>query len=357
MPFIDLSKAEQARNDARFQSDRARQEAMASGLVENFASGYGEGQKEAKAVAETKRQRALKASQMANDFLVQTGQPLPASVEQEIPAMLETGVVGPGLKGLYQAMGQKKIANEDLQNKHLMAQTDKLKKDQGANKSNANKLNFDAIDALRKEASMLPASKDLMNIDTSLEKIHSAYKDPSAAGDISMVYGFMKMNDPGSTVREGEYATAQNATGVTEQVRNAYNRALSGERLGQAQRDDFLNQSMNLAGGQLENYKRAIAPIEKTISQRGLDRSQILPSINFDRYRQDQEARKQANNKKTVLPQGFDVAQIPGQQQAIPYRPDEQGIPGMSDAMAAPGNFTPRKQSRLQQLRAKKGQR
>ena len=43
----------------------------------------------------------------------------------------------------------------------------------------------------------------------------------SPASDMSLVFGFMKMLDPSSVVRETEYATAKNATGVPDQVRNA----------------------------------------------------------------------------------------------------------------------------------------
>jgi len=39
------------------------------------------------------------------------------------------------------------------------------------------------------------------------------------------------MLDPGSVVRESEFATAQNAAGVPDQVRNMYNKVLSGTRL------------------------------------------------------------------------------------------------------------------------------
>lgn len=53
----------------------------------------------------------------------------------------------------------------------------------------------------------------------------------------------MKMLDPGSTVREGEFATAQNAAGVPTQIVNQYNKAKSGERLAPEQRADFLNQA------------------------------------------------------------------------------------------------------------------
>lgn len=57
----------------------------------------------------------------------------------------------------------------------------------------------------------------------------------------------MKMLDPGSVVREQEFANAQNAAGVPDQVRNAYNKAISGQRLNPTQRQDFLNQAAQLA--------------------------------------------------------------------------------------------------------------
>lgn len=70
----------------------------------------------------------------------------------------------------------------------------------------------------------------------------------SPASDISLVFGYMKMLDPGSVVREGEYATAKNAAGVPERVLNAYNKALSGEFLSDNQRRDFLGQASELYG-------------------------------------------------------------------------------------------------------------
>lgn len=70
----------------------------------------------------------------------------------------------------------------------------------------------------------------------------------SPASDIGLIFGYMKMLDPGSVVREGEYATAKNAAGIPERVLNAYNKALSGEFLSDTQRKDFLGQAAELYG-------------------------------------------------------------------------------------------------------------
>lgn len=99
---------------------------------------------------------------------------------------------------------------------------------------------------LRKEVSNL--LKQDQSILSMYRNVQATSRNPSAAGDLSMIFAFMKMLDPGSVVREQEFANAQNAAGVPDQVVNAYNRALSGQRLNPRQRGDFLRQAAQLAG-------------------------------------------------------------------------------------------------------------
>lgn len=49
----------------------------------------------------------------------------------------------------------------------------------------------------------------------------------TAQADVGIVFSYMKILDPRSTVREGEVATAQNTPGVPERVRNMYNRSMT----------------------------------------------------------------------------------------------------------------------------------
>lgn len=74
-----------------------------------------------------------------------------------------------------------------------------------------------------------------------IKRITEGAKRQSPAGDIALIFGFMKMQDPTSTVREGEYATAQNAAGIPERIRQAYNKALTGEGLTPEMRADYVN--------------------------------------------------------------------------------------------------------------------
>jgi len=100
--------------------------------------------------------------------------------------------------------------------------------------------------------------------------------DDSAVGDLSLIFGYMKMLDPGSVVREGEFATAQNAAGVPERVMNIYNRIVSGERLNSDQRKAFKGQAERLfkQAGQQESEVRA--GIERIAKGYGLNTANIF---------------------------------------------------------------------------------
>jgi hypothetical protein len=68
----------------------------------------------------------------------------------------------------------------------------------------------------------------------------------------------MKALDPTSTVREGEAATAENARGVSEDIRNLYNKVNTGQRLSQQQRQDFLQSAYGLVESQMPNAQQLI---------------------------------------------------------------------------------------------------
>lgn len=93
-------------------------------------------------------------------------------------------------------------------------------------------------------------TRDFRTVRDSYGKILSVANDPSAAGDLSLIFAYMKLLDPTSVVRESEQATAENARGVPDTVRNLYNKVMVGERLPPAQRQDFIKQARNLYSSQ-----------------------------------------------------------------------------------------------------------
>lgn len=95
---------------------------------------------------------------------------------------------------------------------------------------------------LRKEFSQL--TKTFRDVRDAYGRVQST--DENGAGDIALIFNYMKMLDPGSVVREGEFATAETAGGVGPKVWNLYNRLLFGERLDDTLRSDFKNQAKRL---------------------------------------------------------------------------------------------------------------
>ena len=83
-------------------------------------------------------------------------------------------------------------------------------------------------------------------------RIMASAEDPSAAGDLALIFNYMKLLDPGSTVKEGEFATAQNSAGVPAIWRSKYNQIVSGERLSESTRNDFVDRSTKLYNSALD---------------------------------------------------------------------------------------------------------
>lgn len=114
----------------------------------------------------------------------------------------------------------------------------------------------------------------------SIERLRASQDD--AAGDLALIFNYMKMLDPGSAVREGEFANAQNATGIPDVIRNQWNKLQSGERLNPAQRTSFRNQAENL----YEPYKKKGDQLKATYAteakRSGLNPSSILLSASQD---------------------------------------------------------------------------
>jgi len=113
------------------------------------------------------------------------------------------------------------------------------------------------------------------------QEVKSAYgrvlsSEDTAVGDLSLIFGYMKMLDPGSVVREGEFATAQNAAGVPERIMNVYNKVASGERLNKSQREAFKGQAKGLYNSALEGEKTVRTGLERIAKGYGLKTENIF---------------------------------------------------------------------------------
>ena len=101
----------------------------------------------------------------------------------------------------------------------------------------------------------------------------------TAAGDQAMIYSYMKMLDPGSTVREGEFANAKNAAGVPDKIRVMYNSAKDGTILTPAMRRDFLNQTEEIYKVQLGTQVRRMEKYRRLASSYGLNPKNVIMDL------------------------------------------------------------------------------
>lgn len=132
---------------------------------------------------------------------------------------------------------------------------------------------FQQADALRGEYTKLTA--DYRTVQDAHQKMLAAASKPSGAGDMALIFGIMKMLDPGSTVREGEYATAQNSGSVPERITAMYNKAIAGERLAETVRQDFLDQGNMIFTQQRRTYDNVRTRFEDLAKSFGLDPKQV----------------------------------------------------------------------------------
>lgn len=151
--------------------------------------------------------------------------------------------------------------------------------------------------ALRKE--LTDVSKTFQVQDDAYGRVLASAKNPSPAGDMALIFNYMKVLDPGSSVREGEYASAANAGSVPARIQALYNKAIDGKQLEDSQRMDFVNRAKMLysdaADKQIGRQKRYTTLSEKA----GIDPSDVVE--NFVNFRDpDYEAIVKSNNKKAA---------------------------------------------------------
>lgn len=98
-----------------------------------------------------------------------------------------------------------------------------------------------------------PNVKNYKIVRDNYERIRAGATAGTGAGDISVIFGYMKMLDPTSVVRENEQATAQNAGGVPAHIRNLYNKTMNGDLLPPESRAQIVQQADQIYKQSAEN--------------------------------------------------------------------------------------------------------
>lgn len=132
-------------------------------------------------------------------------------------------------------------------------------------------------EGLRKEVMGNPVTRAYLEAKVAYEKVQRAAAAPSPENDLALIFGYMKVLDPGSVVKQDEFANAQNAAGVPERVRNQWNRMLNGERLGDDQRAGFVASARGQFGAQEATFQQLINAYRGVAQRSGARVDNVLP--------------------------------------------------------------------------------
>lgn len=133
----------------------------------------------------------------------------------------------------------------------------------------------------RKEFNGLPQVKDFALRSSGLGTVLASAQDPTPAGDISLIFAYMKMLDPNSVVREGEFATAQSAGSIPETIWAKYNQALEGTRLADTVRQDFVDRAQRIYDSAAKDFGKVYTRYEDIAKRSNLDPTRALIDYRF----------------------------------------------------------------------------
>lgn len=139
-------------------------------------------------------------------------------------------------------------------------------------------------------------------VDENFRTILKASKGNSPQADLSMIFAYMRMLDPGSTVRDGEFQRAEETIGVPGQMMLYWEKAKSGRKLTPEQIQGFVNMAFEQYQGQREGQARTVTTYTDRALKMGVDPSLVvrMPDPELDKP-------PVPNTNGQVTPQGFRV--------------------------------------------------
>ncbi len=140
-----------------------------------------------------------------------------------------------------------------------------------------NKQSFKDSQSLRKE--FLGQSKEYQKVRDSYTRVEGSTEDPSPAGDLSLIFNYMKMLDPGSVVRESEFATAAQTGSYGDRIQASVQKVMSGERLTPKQRKDFVDKAKVLMTGMEKQHKKREKSYKSIAKKNQLSANEVVVDI------------------------------------------------------------------------------
>lgn len=179
-----------------------------------------------------------------------------AKYEEKIKiADLEKAAADLGLTSAQTNQAISQAKKLDAETAKILMETAALEKNGGLDPAKK----FEQEEKLRKEYNTRVQNYSEMK--QTYSNILASAGNASGAGDIALVTGFMKMLDPGSVVRESEFAKAQDTAGLLGRLQSMAKKVESGQFLSASQRKEFAD----LAGKYMEAAEKHENTVRKDL--------------------------------------------------------------------------------------------
>ena len=176
----------------------------------------------------------------------------------------------------YESTWEARAAQKQLDRDTLTAETESMQR--AFDRLASGKIPLEDVaaneDKLRKDYTQLTSA--YRDVGRSYKAMQSLAENPSPMGDIGLMFAYMKMLDPKSTVREGEKATVEQAGNIPTRVWQRYNKMVDGTGLTVEQRVDLVRQAGALYGAQEDSFRNITSQFEDIIERRGLTPGNVL---------------------------------------------------------------------------------
>jgi hypothetical protein len=169
---------------------------------------------------------------------------------------------------------------------------------------------------LRQEYENTPIVKNYQIVRDNYERIRQGARYGTGAGDLAIVFGYMKMLDPTSVVREGEQARRRMYPACRRKILNLYNSVVAGAKLPPEARTELLNAATQV-------YTES----SKNLGDLNTRYGGIATNYQLD------------PNRIVQLPEQYDPLAPPAAQGGdLPLPPQQEPVPG---AVGGPAAVTP----------------
>ena len=202
------------------------------------------------------------------------------NVEPALQSMYTSGLESTNKQAMIDAATQMGLTEDELAFLGGMTadQIQLYLQDKRDEREGLDQTSFNESKQLRSE--FITATAPFRDREEKFEQIYSGAQNPSAAGDIAMIFAYMKMLDPTSVVRESEYATAAAAGPLIDtKTRGLYNQVVLGQRLTAAQRADFLKVTEGVYRTDLKKYETNLGRYQTLATNSNLDfENDVMPN-------------------------------------------------------------------------------